>query len=322
VHSRSQLWIIYLVAFGYGVAFSVLGSGFAGLQKDLLPGPDLAAANAALTSIGYGLRIVAPVVGAALFTAFGGGAVAIMDAATFAAAIAALVTLRLTESVPEPAGPGTFRREVAAGFRHLRRVPLLAQITGVTVCSFSIIGLNETVIFAVIGQGLHRPPSFFGIYSGVQGAGSVAAGIALTALLRRAGTARMIGLSLAWFALGAAAYLSDSTALVLAGGFADGAGVVWLVAVTGSAIQRYTPPRLQGRAQAAWTMVVVTPQTFSIAAGAALISHLSYRVMLLAIIAILAACAAVILIRPAPEPLTDAVSPDPQPAMTEHDRTG
>ena len=39
VHSRSQLWVIYLVAFGYGVAFSVLGSGFAGLQKDLLPGP-------------------------------------------------------------------------------------------------------------------------------------------------------------------------------------------------------------------------------------------------------------------------------------------
>jgi MFS family permease len=311
VHSRSQLWIIYLVAFGYGVAFSVLGSGFAGLQKDLLPGPDLAAANAALTSIGYGLRIVAPLAGAALFTAFGGGAVAIMDAATFAAAIAALAVLRLTESAPEPAQPGTFRREVAAGFRHLRRVPLLAQITGVTACSF-----------AVIGQGLHRPPSFFGIYSGVQGAGSVAAGIALTALLRRAGTARMIGLSLAWFALGATAYLSDSTVLVLAGGFADGAGVVWLVAVTGSAIQRYTPPRLQGRAQAAWTMVVVTPQTLSIAAGAALISYLSYRVMLLAIIAVLAACAAVILIRPAPEPLTDAVSPELRPAMAEHDRTG
>jgi len=217
---------------------------------------------------------------------------------------------------------GSSYEEVAAGFRHLRRVPLLAQITGVTACAFSIIGLGETVIFAVIGEGLHRPPSFFGIYSGVQGAGSVVAGITLPALLRRVGTARMIGLSLAWFALGAAAYLSDSTALVLAGGFADGAGVVWMVAATGSAIQRYTPPRLQGRAQAAWTMVVITPQALSIAAGAALISYLSYRIMLLSIIAVLGACAAVILIRPAPYPLTDAVAPDPQPAMAEHDRTG
>ena len=69
------------------------------------------------------------------------------DAATFTASIAALASIRLTESAPEPAGPGSFRRKVAAGFRHLRRVPLLAQITWVTAGAFSIIGLNETIIF-------------------------------------------------------------------------------------------------------------------------------------------------------------------------------
>lgn len=315
VHSRSQLWIIYLVAFGYGVSFGVLGSGFAGLQRDLLPGADLAAANAALTSVSYGLRIVAPLVGAALFTAFGGSAVAVLDTGTFAVAIAVLATLRLTESEPEPAVPGSFRREFAAGVRHLRRVPLLAQITLVTACAFSIIGLDETIIFAVVGQGLHRPPSFFGVVSGVQGAGSVAAGIVLPILLRRAGAARMVGLSLAWSALGSAALLSDSTTLVLAGSFADGAGLVWLVAVTGTAIQLHTPPRLQGRAKAAWTMLVITPQTVSIAVGATLISYLSYRVMLLAVVAVLAACAAAILIHPAPEPLAGA-TPEavPEPA--------
>jgi hypothetical protein len=45
-----------------------------------------------------------------------------------------------------------------------------------------------------------------------------------------------------------------------AGTVADGAGLVWLVAVTGTAIQRYTLPRLQGRATAAWTMTVLTPR--------------------------------------------------------------
>jgi Transmembrane secretion effector len=163
VRSPAQLWIIYLVAFGYGVAFSVLGSAGAGLQKDLLPDNDLAAAHAALNSIGYGVRIVAPLVGAGIFTAFGGGAVAVLDAATFAAAIAALLSIRVTESAPEPTPPGSFRTEVAAGFRHLRAVPLLAQVTVVTACAFSIIGLGETIIFAVIGQGLHRPPSFLGV---------------------------------------------------------------------------------------------------------------------------------------------------------------
>ncbi len=302
VHSRAQLWVIYLVAFGYGVAFSVLGSGFAGLQKDLLPDAGLAAANAALTSIGYGLRIIAPLVGAGLFTAFGGGAVAIFDAATFAVAMAALGTLRLTESDPEPAGSGSWRREVAAGIRHLRGVPLLAQITVVSACAFAIIGLNETITFAVIGQGLHRPPSFLGVLSSVQGAGSIAGGLAMPVLLRRLGTARMIGLALAAFALCALTYLSDWPAVVLAGSVADGAGLLWLVAASGTAIQRYTPPRLAGRATAAWTMTVLTPQTASIAAGAALISYLSYRTLLLAVMAVVAICAAAILLRPAPDP--------------------
>ena len=231
-----------------------------------------------------------------------------LDAATFAAAIAALATIHLTESAPEPAAPGSARREFAAGFGHLRSVPLLAQITLVTACAFSIIGLNETIVFAVIGQGLHRPPSFVGVLSSVQGAGSVAGGLAMPALLGRLGTARMIGLALAGFALGSLAYLSDWTALVLAGAVADGAGLVWLVAVTGTAIQHYTPPRLQGRATAAWTMTVLTPQTVSIAAGAGLISYLSYRILLLAVIAVLGACAACVLARPAPEPPADRVS--------------
>lgn len=224
VRSQAEMWIIYLVAFGSGVAFTVLGSAGAGLQKDLLPEADLAAANAALSSIGYGVRIAAPLAGAGIFTAFGGGAVAVLDAATFAAAIAALLSIRVTESAPQPAPPGSFRREVSAGFRHLR----------------------------------------------------------------------------------AATYLSGSVALVLAGAVVDGLGLVWLVAVSGAAIQRFSPPRLQGRANAAWTMAVITPQTVSIAAGAALISYVSYRVLLLAVIAAIGGCAAYLLVRPAPEPSGDA----------------
>jgi MFS family permease len=315
VHSVAQLWLIYLVAFGYGVAFTVLGSASAGLQKDLLPGKDLAAASAALSSIGYGVRIVAPLAGAGLFVVFGGGMVAILDAVTFAAAIAALLSIKLTESSPEPAGPGSFRREMTAGFRHLRSVPLLRQITLVSACAFGIIGLEETIIFAVIGQGLHRHASFLGVFSSAQGAGAIAGGIIMSPLLRRIGSARMTGLALGGFALGSATYLTGSVAVVLTGAFIDGAGIVWLVAVAGAAIQRYSPPRLQGRASAAWTMVVVTPQTVSIAAGAALISYVSYRFLLLAVIAVITACAVYLLGWPAPEPAVDDQGdlPDHQP---------
>ena len=265
VHSRAQLWIIYLVAFGYGLSFGLLGSASAGLRKDLLADGDLGGANAALQTINQGLRIVSPLVGAALFAALGGGAVAVLDTATFAVAIVALASIRLTETPPEARGQASYLRDLTAGFRHLRSVPLLAQITLMCACAFSVIGLNETIIFAVIDQGLHRPPSFFGITSSVQGAGSIAAGLTVAWLLKRLGTARMIGLGLAVFALAAAAYRTHSLVLILAAAVADGIALIWLVVAFTTAAQRHTPPQLQGRVTAAWTMLILTPQTISIA---------------------------------------------------------
>ena len=310
VHSRDQLWIIYLVAFGYGLSFGLIGSASAGLRKDLLADDDLGGANAALQTINQGLRIVSPLAGAALFAALGGGAVAVLDTATFAAAIIALASIRLTETPPEVRGQVSYLRDLTAGFRHLRSVPLLAQITLMCACAFSVIGLNETIIFAVIDQGLHRPPSFFGITSSVQGAGSIAAGLTVAWLLKRLGTARMIGLGLAVFALAAAAYRTHSLVLVLAAAVGDGIALIWLVVALTTAAQRYTPPQLQGRVTAAWTMLILTPQTISIAAGAALIAFVDYRTMLLVITAVLSACALLLLIRPAAEPAPAKAAPD------------
>lgn len=312
VHSQAQLWIIYLVAFCYGISFSVLGSAGAGLRKDLLAGEHLAAANAALQSIGQGMRIVAPLAGAGLFIAFGGGAVAVLDVATFAIAIAALASIKVTESGradrSDTTAKSPFRREVAAGFRHLRSVPLLFQITTVTAVAFSVIGLNETIIFAVISEGLHRPPSFFGVCGAVQGAGAIAGGIPLALLVRRIGSARVVGLSLAAFSLASAAYITDSLWLILAATVGDGIGLVWLVAAATTATQRYTPPSLQGRVNAAFMMLILTPQTVSIAAGAALISLVDYRLMLAIVAVTIGGCALVLLLRPAPEPAEDATA--------------
>jgi MFS family permease len=313
VHSRAQLWIIYVVAFCYGVAASILNSAGAGLRKDMLAGDDLAAANAALQSVSQGLRIIAPLAGASLYVTVGGGAVAILDAATFAAAIAALASIRVQESAPEAGSRGSFRRDFTGGFRHIRSIPLLWQITFVTACAFSVIGLNETIVFAVIGQGLHRPPSFYGILNSVQGAGSIAGGIAVAWLMRRIGAARVIGLGLASFALAAVAYRTHSLALCLAGAIGDGIGLIWLIVGFTTAVQVHTPPRLQGRVNAAWTMLIITPQTISIAAGAALISFVSYQLLLLVITVVIGACALLLLIRPAPEP--DAVAAEPPGAV-------
>ncbi|MBC3841195.1 MFS transporter [Streptacidiphilus sp. 4-A2] len=320
VHSREQLWILYAVAFGYGLASGLLSSAGAGLRKALLGNDQAVAANAMLQSVSQALRVAAPLVGTGLYVAFGGGAVAVLDAATFAAAIAALLSIRVDEARPAPAPPdGGFWTDLTAGFRHIRSVPLLVQITTVTACAFAVIGLTETALFAAIDQGLHRPPSFYGVINSVQGAASALAGLAAPRLMRRLGVARVVGLALAGFGAAAAAFTSHSVTLCLAGAVADGCGLVWLVVALGTAAQVHTPAPLQGRVNSAWMMVVLTPQTLSIAAGTGLIAVVDYRVLFLAITVVMAGCAVLLLVRPAAEP---GARPGARPAAEPGARAG
>lgn len=327
VHGRGQLWILYAVAFAYGLASGILGSAGAGLRKSLLGAEQTAAANAMLQTVSQGLRIVAPLVGTGMFVAFGGGSVAILDSATFAAAIVALLSIRLDEPRGQAAragSSGSFFADVTAGFRHIRSVRLLFQITAVTACGFTVIGLTETAIFAVVDQGLHRPPAFFGVLNSTQGAASVLGGIAVSFMLKRLGEARVVGLALAAFSVAALLYTSHSVVLCLLGSAGDGFGLVWLVVGLSTAAQVHTPSFLQGRVNAAWSMVVLTPQTCSIAAGAWLIAVVDYRILLLAIVVVMAVCAALLLLKPAaaPEP-TDESAPEPTPeSEPEHQKPG
>lgn len=301
VRSRHELWIIYVVAFCYGVSFNVLSAAGAGLRKDMLRGSGLVSANAAIQMSSQGLRVLSPLVGSGLFIAFGGPSVAILDAATFLAAIAAVASLHIAESEPQNTA-GSFWRDTVAGFRHIRAVPLLAQLSLVSAIAFSVIGMSDTVIYAVVGEGLRRPASFMGVVLSVQGAGAIVAGLTAAYLMRRAGAARTAGLSLACFAMGAAVYQTSSLPLVLAGAVADGLGVVWLMVSLFTAMQEHTPPRLQGRVTAAATTALVTPQTVSIAVGAALISAVSYQLMLLVMVIVISGCAAWLLACPAKSP--------------------
>lgn len=88
VSSAADLWVLYAVAFGYGVVGGITSAAQSGLLKDLLPDADLAGANATLGTIDQGLRILSPLVGAALYTSIGGGGLALLAATTFLTAAA------------------------------------------------------------------------------------------------------------------------------------------------------------------------------------------------------------------------------------------
>ena len=99
-------------------------------------------------------------------------------------------------------------------------------------------------------------------------------------------------------AAGVALAIPPSLSPVLAGLMVFGAAIPWMVTGIITLAQRLTPPDLQGRVYAATEAVITTPQTFSIAVGAALITMAGYQALLGAMAVIFAAVAAWLLTRP------------------------
>lgn len=308
VHGRGQLWLLYAVSVGYGAASLVFGSAQSALLKTMLPAELLPAANGFYQTMREGLRLVAPLAGAGLFTVIGGGGVAVVDAATFCCSAVALGLLHVSESKPQP-GEQHVLAEVAAGVRHIAATPALRQIVGVTGVALLVVGFSETLIFAVV-HALGRPPAFFGVLAAVQGVGAVAGGLSAPAALRRVGDVRLVGGGIALFALGALTLVSASEPAVLVGMAVAGGGISYLIVAFGTALQLRTPDALQGRVYSAADALTGTPQTVSIAVGAGLSTLVDYRLLVLAMVAVTAAAGAYLLTR-GREPAPVAVGSEP-----------
>ncbi|WP_051324046.1 MFS transporter [Candidatus Solirubrobacter pratensis] len=285
-----RVWVIYGVGAVYGASYTLLASGQSALLATLVPPDLLGDANALLQTVREGLRLVAPVAGAGLYAAAGGAAVAVLDAVTFAVAAAALAALHVREARPEPHGE-PWRRAVTAGARHIRRTPPLKHVVTAGALVLLALGFSETLLFAIADEGLHRPVSFVGVLMAVQGVGAVAGAALATRVMRRAGEERLAAAGMAVLAAGMLLMASGALGIVLAGKALFGFGIPWIVVGAMTLLQRLTPGPLQGRTYSAAELLLGVPQTFSVALGAALITVVDYRAMLLAMAVVTTAAA-------------------------------
>lgn len=286
VADAGDLWIIYAAAFAYGCLGILNGAAQSGLVRDLLPDEHLDTANGVLSTVDQGLRIVTPLIGAALYTLWGGWALAIGTAGALALTGLVLLTVRVTESEPESADTrGSFWQENAAGFRHIRSVALLLRMIVATAIALGVIGVFDSALFELVEKGLEQPPEFFGVLMSAQGAGSIAGGITAAWLMRRVGAAKAVGIGLAMIGLAglamAAGIFPIGTAMLMAISivalFAAGTAVPWIFVSLVTTRQRSTPARLQGRAATAMNLMLSVPQLAATGFGAALVAVLDYR---------------------------------------------
>jgi MFS transporter len=249
-------------------------------------------------------------VGAAIYAAAGGGVVAIIDSVSFVFVVVALLLMRTPEPRFERA-EHNFMTEALAGAKHIVHTIPLRQIVFSTGAALLVVGFSETIIFAVIDQGLHRPPSFLGVLSTLQGIGAIAGGLTAARGLRSIGDLRVAGLGMVGFSVGEFAFVSSSLPVVAVGVVIAGFGVSWFIVGLMTALQVRTPLRLQGRVSSAADVFISTPQTVSIAVGAALIRVVDYRLLVVVESVAVALCAAYLLSRRAVVPAETETPPAP-----------
>ncbi|MFD4951966.1 MFS transporter [Streptomyces sp. NPDC058451] len=302
VHDRHSIWVCYVVMTLYGLGSGATGSAMTALTQTLIPSEHLGDANGLLQTLLQGLRLIAPLLGASVLSAFGLGPLVVGDAATFALAALLIALIRQREERPQPARQEDTGARIAAGFRYIARTPALRQSTVAVVLAVVAFGFSESVLFAVVDLGLHRPPPFLGVLSSLEGVGAIAAGVAAAVFMRRAGEARTVTLGLACAAAGFSLSAAPSLLAVAPGTVLIGASLPLIVAGVMTLFQRRTPASLMGRTDAALSVLIGVPQTGAIAAGAALIALVDYRAILAVMAVLMAAAALYLATRPTHRP--------------------
>jgi MFS family permease len=288
-----HLWLIYAVMFCYGASNALISSAQTALVAVMIPDELLGEANTLLQIGSQGTRIFTPLIGAGMLAWFGRPQpVVLLDAVTFVAAAAASASLRLAER-RAPART-SWQAEFTAGVRYVGRTPALRRLLVTFVIALTVFGFIETIGYAIVSQGLHRTPPFLGLLIAVLAAGAVLA----APLMRRTSERTLIAAALAACAGSCLLLTAGLLPVVIAACAALGVSMAWINVAAITLIQRRTPAALLGRVESALGFGSTIPQALSIAAGAALIAVLNYRLLLAVMAVVITAAAAYLVAEP------------------------
>ncbi|MFJ5897738.1 MFS transporter [Streptomyces sp. NPDC093064] len=311
--SPGRVWVLYGVLFLYGATGVVEDAAQSALVATAVDPKLLGDFNGLRMTANEGMKLLAPLAGAGLYAAYGGRCVALLDAATFLLAAGLYALLRVREDKPRRP-EGSWRTQTAEGARHLWSHPRLRPLVLAGGATMLWTGVNGALVYAVV-DGLGRAPAYAGVLYAVQGAGSVAVGLASGTALRRLGGRRFAACGIALTAVGVAlrAIPSDPVALMCSAAIGAGLPCVLIAALT--AVQRESPAQLLGRATATAHTLLFVPNVLGLAAGAALVGAVGLPVLLTVLGLGLLVASGALLHRPASAERASAKSPsDANPA--------
>ncbi|MFR9791862.1 MFS transporter [Streptomyces sp. MB22_4] len=270
VDSPARLWLLFTVLFLYGTADAVTGAAESALVTAVVPAALLGDFNGLRMTVTEGVKLVAPLTGAGLYAAFGGPAVACLDAGSFVVTAALCALLRVREERPAPPDHGGRRHQTAEGVRYLWRHDGLRPLVRAGGATLLLTSLAGSALYAVIDR-LGHSPAYAGVLYAVQGAGSVAVGLLTGPALRRLGERWFAAAGIALTGLAVITRAVPWDAVALTSSLAAGLGLPCVLTAALTAVQRETPGPLLGRVTATANTLMYTPNVIGLAAGAGLV---------------------------------------------------
>jgi MFS family permease len=280
VDSAGRVWIVFGVLFVYGAGGVVQDAAEAALVATAIDTRLLGDFNGLRMTANEGMKLVAPLAGAGFYARFGGPAVALLDAVTFVLAAGVFALMRVREDRPTRRPAGAWLTGTAEGIRRLRDTPAVRPLVLAASLTLLFAGFNGAMSFAIVDQGLGRDPTFLGLVSAVQGAGSVLTGLLAGPLLRRLPERLFAAAGIALFAAGLALRALPYDATVLAGSLAVGLGLPAVLIAAMTAMQREIPAAVLGRTAATAGTVMFAPNAVALALGAGLITVVPFTFIL------------------------------------------
>ncbi|MCX4848744.1 MFS transporter [Streptomyces sp. NBC_00893] len=278
VDSAGRIWILFAVLVLYGASSVLMDAAESTLVAGAVDKRLLGDFNGLRMMAGEGMKLLAPLAGAGLYARFGGGAVALLDAASFV--LAAGVYALLPAPDPGAAARTGRRGELTAGVRQVWGSPVLRPLVLAGSVTMLCAGLNGAAVYAVVDEGLGHSPTYAGALYAVQGAGSVAVGLLAGPLLRRLPERVFTAAGIALFAVAVGSRALPYDAVALAASAAVGAGLPCVLIAAMTAVQREAPAAVLGRTAATANTLMMVPNAVALALGAGLIALVDIRVLL------------------------------------------
>jgi MFS family permease len=250
-----HLWMVYLLALLLGVITALDNPARQSFVMEMVGRKQLTNAVSLNTAVFTGARVVGPAIAGLLIALVGTGWCFVLNAASFAAVLAALVAMDPAK-LQRPAVPPRRGGQVVEGLRFVWSRPdvrLPLAMLGVV----GTLALNWTVILPVLARNtFHGNAGTYGLLFSMLGLGSLA-GALFTASRREPTPSVLLGSVTAFGALMLLAAVAPSLPLEILVLIPMGLAAIAFQTTANSIIQLRSDPQLRGRVMALYAVVFI-----------------------------------------------------------------